>query len=324
MTNHHECRHVPRPSAAPQNSYQTLWQGVLARWRELPPNARGIVWIALSGFALTGMAVLIKLLGQRLHVLEILFVRQLVMSALMAPRVLRSPAEAFRTQNLGLHLLRIGLSIVAMSAGFTAIIHLPMADAIALSFSRSFFVAIFAIIILKEIVTQQRWAVVGLGFVGIVIMVRPSVSGIDVYSLLGLTSAALVGLIMVIIRKLAQKERLATVLTYQAMGVGFVMAVPAFVVWQTPTPLEWALMLCAGLLSAVGQSLNFAGFRVGEATAVTSADYLRLIYATILGFVIFGEWPQVATFLGAALIIGTSAYSLHYERRKTRISDPMN
>ena len=298
--------------------FEALFPGagpLRARWSALPPNMRGILWIMAAGVVLTVMSAMIKSLGSRIPVLEILFVRQMVMSALLTPRMLRNPAAAFATPNLKLHLLRVALSVVAMTAGFTAIVHLTLADAVAVSFSRSFFVTIFAMLILHEVVTRQRWIAVVLGFVGVVIMVRPSPEGLDPYAALGLLSAACVGLIMVIIRKLAQKEPLATVLTYQAVGVGAVFALPALWLWVPPTPQEWSLLILIGVLSAIGQSFNFNGFRVGEATAVASADYLRLVYAAVLGVIVFGEWPTLNGLLGAALIVGTTGFAIRSEKR---------
>lgn len=289
-----------------------------ARFAALPPNVRGILWIMMAGVVLTAMAAMIKSLGSRIPVVEILFVRQVVMTLIMTPRILRDPRAAFATPNPGLHAIRVGLSVVAMVAGFTAIVHLPLADAVAVSFSKSFFVTVFAILILREVVGPHRWIAVALGFAGVLVMVRPSPEGVDPYALLGLLSAAAVGLIMVIIRKLAQREPLGTVLTYQAVGVGAALLAPAMLNWVAPTPAEWALLVVIGALSAVGQSLNFQGFRAGEATAVASADYLRLVYAALLGVILFGEWPTVNALLGAALIVGTTLYAMRAERRLAR------
>jgi drug/metabolite transporter (DMT)-like permease len=286
-----------------------------ARWQALPPNMRGILWIMAAGMVLTVMAAIIKSLGARIPVVEILFIRQVVMSLMLGPRIARDPRGAFATPNFRLHALRVGLSVLAMTTGFTAIVHLPMADAVAVSFSKSFFVTIFAMLILHEVVTRQRWTAVVLGFLGVVVMVRPSADGIDFYALLGLVSAASVGLIMVIIRKLAQREPLGTVLTYQAVGVGLVLMPPALWLWVTPEPWEWALLVVIGVLSAIGQSMNFNAFRVGEATALASADYLRLVFATALGVAVFGEWPTVNALIGAALIIATTGFAMESERR---------
>ncbi|MET4349397.1 DMT family transporter [Bradyrhizobium sp. RT9a] len=284
-------------------------------WRTLPPNKRGIYWIAFSGLALAVMATMIKLAGARLHVLEILFVRQVVMMTFMLPISLKNPFMAFSTTNLRLQLLRVLLSVVATLSGFTAIVHLQLSDAIALSFSRMFFVATVAFIILHEMITPRRWSILCLGFIGILIITRPSAMGVNLYSVLGLCSAATVGLIAVMVRKLSEKEKLATVLTYQAFGA--VLLLPALSVWQAPTPAEWLFLILAALMSVLAQSLNFAGFRVGEAAAVTSSDYLQLGFVVLIDLLAFDITPLYPTLIGVGVIIAASVYALYTEQTAT-------
>jgi drug/metabolite transporter (DMT)-like permease len=292
------------------------------RWTALPGNIRGILWIVVAGVAMTVMAAMIKSTGARIPVVQILFIRQVVMTVLLAPRMIRDPRGAFATDHLRLHAMRVGFACVAMTTGFTALVHMPLADAVAISFTRSFFITIFAIALLNEVVSRHRWTAVGCGFLGVVIMLRPDTGGIDIYALMGLVSAAAVGMIMVIVRKLAQREPLGTVMSYQAVGVGAALLIPAMLYWVPPTPYEWAMLVVIGLLSAGGQTLNFNGYRVGEATAVTSADYLRLVYATILGVLVFGEWPTWAAMAGATLIIGTTLYAMWAERKPAPVAMP--
>ncbi|WP_066009231.1 DMT family transporter [Thioclava sp. SK-1] len=286
----------------------------------LPRNLQGAVWIALAGLVLTTMTALIKSVGEAIPVVQILFIRQVVMTLAMAPRMIRTPAQVFQTAAPKLHVLRVALSTVAMTAGFTAMVHLPLADAVAISFSRSFFVAIFAIVILHEIVWVHRWIGIVLGFVGVVVICNPVGGSVDHYTLLALVSAGAVAMIMVIVRKLAQSESLATVITYQALGVGVLLAGPALYGWVAPSALQWALLVCIGGLSTLGQSLNFLGFRVGEATALAPVDYLRLIYSLAIGAVFFLEMPTMTTLAGAVLVIGGTFWGLWFERRGHRLA----
>lgn len=289
-----------------------------ARWEALPGNIRGAIWILLAGVFFTVMSAMIKYLGSRIPVVEILFVRQMVMVGILAPSLLRDPIGAFRTPYPLLHAGRVALSVVAMMAGFLSIVHMPLADGVSIGFSKSFFTTIFAIIILGEVVGPHRWGATIVGFLGVVVMLKPSPEHFDIYALYGVISAAAAGLILVIIRKLAQREKLVTVMSYQSIGVGLVFAVPAWLVWVPPTMNEFMLMATIGLFSAIGQSCNFRAFRVGEAAAITSMDYVRLVYAALLGVFVFGEWPGQSALAGTAIIIGASLYAIRHERRVAR------
>lgn len=282
-------------------------------FQALPGNIRGAIWIVMAGIFFTAMSALIKVTGSRIPVIEILFVRQLVLSIIVWPMISDDLRGAFSTPNIKLHLFRIVLAMIAMIAGFTATVHLPLADVTALAFTKSIFVTVFAILILREKVGLHRWAATLLGFGGVALMLRPSADGSFYYGILAIVSAAAAGLIMVIIRKLAQNERLATIMAYQSFGVGAVLLVPTIWLWVTPTWFEALLMLLVGVTSAVGQSMNILGYRAGEAAVVAPMDYLRLLYASAFGFLLFAELPTLQTLAGAAIIVGTSLYTMHRE-----------
>jgi len=121
--------------------------------------------VAAFGFSL--MVTLIKLVGERLPVTQILFVRQVGMTIMLLPILARAFPQSLHTQSLSLQLVRIVLALMAMMFGFTAIVNMPLADAIAIGFAKSFFVTIFAVILLKETVGLYRWSAVALGFIGV-------------------------------------------------------------------------------------------------------------------------------------------------------------
>ena len=119
---------------------------------------------AAAGFSI--MVLLVKYVGQRLHVTEILLVRQIVMILIVAPKIFHHFPGCLETKRLDLQLIRVVFALIAMLCGFTAIINMPLADAVAIGFAKSFFVTIFAIWILKEVVGVRRWSAVAIGFVG--------------------------------------------------------------------------------------------------------------------------------------------------------------
>lgn len=288
------------------------------RFDGLPDNLKGActLIVAAAGFAV--MVTLIKLAGARLSIFQILLVRQIVMLGILTPTLLRDYPAGFRTQRPMLQLTRIALASVAMSCGFTAVVHLPLADATAIGFAKSFFVTIFAVIVLKETVGAHRWCAVAIGFVGVFVMLRPGADSASIYGAMSVIGAAAAGAVMVVIRLLSRVDSTRTILLYQSLGVGLIMAVPAIVFWQAPTPQEWLLLCAIGFVSYFAQKLNVLAYTWGEASMLASLDYVRLLYATLLGWWIFGTFPGTSTWVGALIIVLASVYTIWRERLRNQ------
>lgn len=278
-------------------------------------NVKGAITLLFAAFFFSMMVLLIKLGGSSMHVTQILFIRQAIMTLIVAPTILRNLPGSLKTENLGLHGLRVGLALGAMLLGFEAVIHMPLADATAIAFAKSFFVTIFAVIILKEVVGIRRWAAVALGFCGVFLMLQPGSSSFSIYGIYTLISAACAGMVMVIIRLLSRTDSPTTILTFQAIGVGLIMAFPAFYFWKWPTAQEWMLLVGIGIVSYLGQMGNIYAYKWGEASVLASIDYARLLYATLFGYLFFADLPGVYTLLGAAIIIAASIYTIRREAR---------
>ncbi|MEZ5872436.1 MAG: DMT family transporter [Nitratireductor sp.] len=290
------------------------------RIKALPDNAKGAAVLMMAALFFSVMTLLVKLLGERLHVTQILFVRQMVMTTIVLPMILKGFPGVLRTNRPGLQLTRIAFALCAMMFGFTSVIHLPLAEATAIGFAKSFFVPIFATIILAEAVGPRRWAAVAAGFVGVMIMLKPGTEGFSYYGLMGLAGAAGAGIVMVIIRLMSRTESNTTILTWQALGIGIAMAGPGIWFWQWPTPHEWLLLLLMGGISYVAQMLNIMAYRFGEASVMASLDYVRLLYATLFGWFFFAALPGIHTWIGAGVIVAASIYTIH---RETRVKKEM-
>ena len=297
----------------------------MIQFRTLPDNVKGalILMIAAFGFAL--MAALIKLAGSRLPVTQILFVRQIGMVIMLLPVLVTHFPDVVRTQRIDLQLTRVLFALIAMLCGFTAIIHMPLAEATALGFAKSFFVTIFAVIVLKETVGVYRWSAVAIGFIGVLIMLRPGTESFSIYGLMAVIGAASAGFVMVIIRLLSRSDSPNTILMFQAVGVAIVMIVPAILNWVPPTPREWAILAAIGFVSFFAQKANIYAFKFGEASMLASLDYVRLIYATLFGWLLFSQLPGVATWVGAGIIVLASIYTVRRESRRKKLlaSDPV-
>lgn len=261
------------------------------------------------------MAMLIKLAGSRLHVTQIILVRQLVMVAIMTPTMAKSFPDSVKTRRPCLQLTRIVVALVAMLTGFTALINMPIADATAIGFAKSFFVTIFAIFILKETVGVRRWAATLVGFCGVLVMLQPGTNGFSVYGVYAAIAAIAAGLVMVILRLLSRTEKPSTILIYQAVGVGLVLMFPGIYFWQAPSVGEWLLLLAVGVTGYWSQMSNILAYKLGEASLLAPLEYTRLIYATLIGIAVFGDYPGKPTIIGAIIVVAASAYTIHRESK---------
>ncbi|MEM8649106.1 MAG: DMT family transporter [Pseudomonadota bacterium] len=284
-----------------------------SKFYELPGNVKGGIYLMFAAAGFGTMIALIKLAGERLDVFQILLVRQVVMGLIVAPSILNGFPGSLKTNHLGLQFLRIFLALVAMSFGFTAVIHMPLADATAIGFAKSFFVTICAIFVLNEVIGIRRWSAVIIGFIGVLIVLRPGFDGFTIYGVYALIGAAGAGSVMVVIRILTRTESNTTILTYQALGVGVAVAGPGIWFWQWPTVWEWALLIAMGFISYGAQMLNIMAYRYGEASVMASLDYVRLIYSVFFGWLLFSTFPDFWTWFGAMIIIAASIYTIHRE-----------
>lgn len=293
-----------------------LFHRLQAQWKTIPGNVRGGLWMILATFFFTVMITLIKIAGQRLHVTEVLFFRQLTMMALAMPAIIGGYPGSVVSARPGLQVARVAAAFCAMTMGFTAVIHLPLATATTLAFGKTFFMTVLAMLILGEVVGPRRWLALIVGFVGVIIVAWPSPGeSLNIYTVFAIASAACVGVVMILIRTLSQVDQPVTILSYQALGVGLLMLPPTIWFWKTPTLEEAILLFAIGAVSALAQMCNIFGLRAAEASAVAPIDYTRLLYAVIFGWLIFSEWPEPRVFVGAGLIVAAAAYTLHRERQ---------
>ncbi|TDJ28023.1 MAG: DMT family transporter [Gammaproteobacteria bacterium] len=285
-------------------------------FHRLPDNLKGIAYLMLASLVFSLMALMIKLLGQRLHLTQILLVRQIGMVVMVAPAILRNFPGSLRSARPGLQLLRVGCALVAMLCGFTAVIHMPLADATAIFFAKSFFVTILAVLFLAETVGVYRWSAVLIGFAGVLIMLQPGTDNFSIYGLASLTGAAGAAAVMILLRLLSRSDSPDTILSYGALGVGLVMILPGIYFWQRPTASEWFLLAAVAVVSYFAQKCNIFAYKHGEASLLASLDYVRLLWATLLGYLIFDQFPGLPTWFGAVIVIAAAIFTIYRETRR--------
>ncbi|MCR9136603.1 MAG: DMT family transporter [Alphaproteobacteria bacterium] len=283
----------------------------------MPPNLNGVL-LAMAATAMFSVAAaLTKLASADYNVLQILFIRQIIMLVAILPILTRNVPHNLKTRHAGLHAIRLTGAFIALSCGFWAVAVLPLTTATVLAFSSVFFTTLLAAVFLGERVGAPRIAAIAVGFAGVLIVVRPSVSGMaDLYALIAIAAALGAATAKTTIRRLSKSESTATLLAYQAIFIGVLAGLPMAWLWATPDWNGAVLLISIGLVSTLAQWVGVMALRAGEASLVTSIDYMQLIYAAILGYWLFSEWPDLYTFAGAALIVGSALFTVRREARR--------
>lgn len=286
-------------------------QKYIQRWQALPGNARGSLIILVASLVGVLMSSLIKDVGKTIPVVEILFIRQIIVLVIISPVIFRNFDTVFKTKNYGMHSLRVALSIVAMYTGFSAVVNMPLAEVTAISFARILFTTILAIIFLKEVIGFRRWTSILIGFVGVLVIIRPDPDNINIYALMAIISALFVSGGKIVLRKLSQLDKTSTILSFHSLSITLVLVIPAYFQWVMPNLQEMIFIVMIGSLMSVMQWLFIQALRVGEAAAIAPVEYVRLIYAGIIGFIFFAEIPTVWTLSGAGIIVASTLYTMH-------------
>lgn len=269
--------------------------------------------IATALFA--AAAAMAKVAVNDYHVLQILFFRQLVVFLSSLPSIAGSFPASLKTKHPLIHAYRLIGAFIALSGSIWAVSVLPLTTATTLGFAQVFFIALLAFYFLNEPVGIHRFSAVALGFLGVIIVMRPGVEGAQNLNAVIPVIAALGASVAIIsVRKLSQTESTATLLVYQALFVGVLAGVPLFWLWVTPDLPDLLLLLAMGLLAAGGQWTGVIALRLSEASVIGSIQYVQLIYAAILGLLLFGEMPDRYTLTGAAIIISSSLYLIYREK----------
>jgi drug/metabolite transporter (DMT)-like permease len=266
------------------------------------------------------MGALVKLLGQRLDSSQIAFFRCFFGFIAILPFALLKPGRhAFRTTHFYGHFLRGALGVAAIVAGFYATTRLPLTVSTAISFTSPLFMILTAIFLLGEKVRWRRGLATVAGFIGVLVMVRPDGGTLDLGAMVGLFAAFLGALSTTLIKRLSATEEALTILVYFGLFSSILTAIPAYFVWRPLTGEELALLALVGALGAVGQLCQVRAFAAGELMAVAPIDYSRLIFAGIIGFLLFAELPDRYTLVGAAIIMGSTLYIACREAHLSRV-----
>jgi drug/metabolite transporter (DMT)-like permease len=260
-----------------------------------------------------------KWLTSDYHAAQIIFLTRVVNLVFAIVLALRAGGLiTLATRRPWAHLVR---SVIALGMIFTftlALSAMPLPDAIAIAFAAPLFMTILSIPILGERVGPRRWTAILVGFIGVLIVVKPSDGVLQWGALLALASAALYALMLTLGRRMSTTESSHTVIFYVAVVSLIITGVPLPWVWVTPPWEDLVLFLIVGLVSSGGGFLMTQAFRYGQVSLLAPLEYLALIWAVIFGFLFWNHVPDWSVFAGVTLLVGSGLYIAHRETRLAR------
>jgi drug/metabolite transporter (DMT)-like permease len=274
----------------------------------LSNNIAGALWMLLAAVAFTAMSSLVKFLGEGYTPGLQAFYRQLAGFAVLLPLILRDPIGAYRTNRLPMVLWRALAGFAAITLVFYSFQELPLAEANALSFTRALWLAPLAIIFLKERVGIWRLGATFVGFLGVLLILQPTnaSAALGLPAFAALSAAALVAATLTSAKMLTRDHSVKSIMCWSS-SLGLLLTLPfAIFEWRTPSLQDFVLLCLMGALSSATQAAYLKGMSLGDATAMAPLDYTRILFAVIVGFVVFHETPNPIALLGMAVVIGST------------------
>lgn len=270
-------------------------------------------------FALVSVAdTLLKIIVGELPTWQIMTIRSGFGILMLTPVAIWQAARGegtIRTQRLGGHLLRAGLSAVSVFSFFEALRELDLPVITAILFVTPFFVVALSGLVLREKVTANRWIAVAVGFVGALIIIQPGPAGVSVAALLAILSAATWGSAMVAMRNLGKTEGTVAVLFYFNLFICLIALAFAWPGWQAVKPWLIGVIALNAAIQLVAQSFMMMAFRFASASVSAPMQYSQLIWSVAAGWFVFSVIPGPHVFIGAAVIVASGLYLILSERR---------
>lgn len=275
----------------------------------------GLMSITFLCFALLDCGA--KWLVKSLPVVMLVWLRFLFAAAFsIAVTVPQIRAGQLRPKRLKLQLLRAAFMPVMTGLNFWALQYLQLAETGAIQFSVPIIIALIAAPMLGERMDRARWIAIGVGFIGVLIIVRPGTQGFHPALILSLINALLYALFNLMTRHLAAHDSAETTQFFSAVGATLILTPFGIAAWQTPSePLQWLILVFIGFAGGLGHYVLAVAHRYAPASVLGPFLYQQIIWMVLFGYLVFGDVPDTAVVVGAAIVIASGGYLLYRERR---------
>jgi drug/metabolite transporter (DMT)-like permease len=291
--------------------------------RGFKPSAplQGALYMTVAAFFFSIMNYLVRLAGQELDPIQVAFFRNFFALLFMLPWLLRVGRAGLATNRLGGHIWRALLGMGAMFCWFYAVTLLPLAEAVSLNFTVPLFATVGAALILGEVVRARRWTATAVGFLGVLVILRPGFTEVTWVTGLPILAAAFMAGATLFVKSLSETEAPNTIVLYMNLLLTPLSLVPALFVWQWPSATTLFYVAVLGMLAAAAHIALTRAYAVADASAILPFDYTRLPFVAAIAFLAFGEVPDLWTWIGAGIIASSAIYIAHREMRIARSED---
>ena len=279
-----------------------------ARFSTIPAPVQGALFMTFAALCFAFMNLLVRELAATLHTLEIAFFRNFFALLCIAPWLFKVGTGGLKTKRLGLHFIRAVIGILSMALWFTAVTLVPLADAVALNFTLPLFATAGAAFFLREKVGLRRWSATAVGFLGMLVILRPGFVEFSPESSLPIIAAVFMAVSVLVVKTLSRSENPNAMVFYMNLLMTPLSFFPALFFWSWPGARELLLLFLLGFLAMIGHLAMTRSYQRADASAVMPFDYTRLPFIAAIAFVFYGEFPDLWTWVGAAIIAGSAIY----------------
>ena len=278
----------------------------------------GALYMTFAALCFSIMNVAIRLAAETLDPLEIAFFRNFFALMVMLPWLWGTRLKGLRTARLSTHMVRAVFGLIAMVCWFYSIALLPLAEAVALNFTVPLFATAGAALFLGEIVRARRWTATVVGFVGVLIILRPGFAELTPAMALPVVAAVFMATSILIVKSLSRTDDPNTVVLYMNLFLTPMSLIPALFVWRWPDWHTLLLLLLVGVLAALAHIALTRSYTKADASAVIPFDYARLPFVAAIAYLVLGQVPDTWTWVGAAVIAASSIYIARRESQVAR------
>jgi len=281
----------------------------------------GIGFMVLTVVSFSAMDAVGKWLVADFSVWQIMAFRGAVAAGILVPFLIRKEGlTVFHTRHLSFQIIRALMGVAAFALFFYALRFLKLADATVIGFSGSIFMAALAVPLLGERVGLRRWSAIGVGFIGVVIILQPGSGAFQPAALLAVASALVYSLVMIGTRWLSRSDSSSSMVVYHSLVTAVVGFAALPFVWIVPNAFEVFLFLVAGFFGTAAQFCLVRAFRYAPVAVLAPFDYGALIFAAVIGFVVWNEVPGLSLWIGAAIVIASGLFILYRETRAKAVA----